>query len=263
MVVLLATAGYDYTIRFWDASSGACYRTLQHPEKQVNALQITPDKQYIAAGGNPVIRLYDVNSKTAEPLVTYEGHTASVTALGFQRDGRWMYSSSEDGTVKIWDLRAPTFQRDYECRSGASCVALHANQGELIAGDHSGAVRVFDLTANRCSAELVRTPHGMLVNVDADLHASASFSRTGASLVADLFSCRYRKATRRSRPSPLPRTRPSLWLPTTTATRTSGCPAAPTSTRPSASSQRTATTSRQPAYRPTCACWPPPPRTGA
>jgi G protein beta subunit-like protein len=35
MVVLLATAGYDQTIRFWDASSGVCYRTLNHADKQV------------------------------------------------------------------------------------------------------------------------------------------------------------------------------------------------------------------------------------
>lgn len=35
MVVLLATGGYDNTIRFWDASSGICYKTLQHADKQV------------------------------------------------------------------------------------------------------------------------------------------------------------------------------------------------------------------------------------
>lgn len=80
MVVLLATAGYDQTIRFWDAEKGVSYRTLQHPERQVNALVISPDKQFIAAGGNPAIKLYDVNSKTAEPLATYEGHGARWVA---------------------------------------------------------------------------------------------------------------------------------------------------------------------------------------
>ena len=45
-------------------------------------------------------------------------YMCSVTALGFQRDGRWMYSSSEDGTLKIWDIRAPAAQRDYESRGG-------------------------------------------------------------------------------------------------------------------------------------------------
>lgn len=30
--VILATAGYDHTIRFWQAHSGICYRTVQHPD---------------------------------------------------------------------------------------------------------------------------------------------------------------------------------------------------------------------------------------
>jgi len=27
--VLLCTAGYDHTVRFWEATTGNCYRTLQ------------------------------------------------------------------------------------------------------------------------------------------------------------------------------------------------------------------------------------------
>jgi len=30
--VVLATAGYDHTIRFWEALSGICLRTVQHPD---------------------------------------------------------------------------------------------------------------------------------------------------------------------------------------------------------------------------------------
>lgn len=30
--VILVTAGYDHTIRFWDALSGVCIRTIQHPD---------------------------------------------------------------------------------------------------------------------------------------------------------------------------------------------------------------------------------------
>ena len=39
--------------------------------------------------------------------------------------------------------------------AGINSVALHPNQGELVSGDQSGALRVWDLTANRCSNELV------------------------------------------------------------------------------------------------------------
>lgn len=46
-----------------------------------------------------------------------------------------MYSGSEDGTVKIWDMRAPGFQREYASRGAVNSVVLHPNQGELISGN--------------------------------------------------------------------------------------------------------------------------------
>lgn len=30
--VVLATAGYDHTIRFWEAASGTCNRTVKYPD---------------------------------------------------------------------------------------------------------------------------------------------------------------------------------------------------------------------------------------
>lgn len=43
-------------VRFWEATSGICYRTLQYADSQVNKLEITADKTLIAAAGNPHIR---------------------------------------------------------------------------------------------------------------------------------------------------------------------------------------------------------------
>ena len=40
-----------------------------------------------------------------QKVVTYDSHTGNVMAVGFHSDGNWMYSGSEDGTIKIWDLR--------------------------------------------------------------------------------------------------------------------------------------------------------------
>jgi WD40 repeat protein len=44
MSVILATAGFDHRIRFWEAPSGICQRILKYPDSQVNKLEITPDK---------------------------------------------------------------------------------------------------------------------------------------------------------------------------------------------------------------------------
>lgn len=40
---------------------------------------------------------------------TFVAHTSNVTAVGFHADGNSMYSGSEDGTVRIWDLRYNQF----------------------------------------------------------------------------------------------------------------------------------------------------------
>jgi G protein beta subunit-like protein len=153
--VVLATAGYDHTIRFWEATSGICYRTLQYADSQVNKLEITADKQYIAAAGNGQIRLFDVNSNDPQPVSSFDGHVGNVTAVGFQKDSKWMFSGGEDGTVRVWDLRAPGCPREYGSRAAVNTVVLHPNQGELISADQTGHIRVWDLTANACSCELV------------------------------------------------------------------------------------------------------------
>ena len=115
MSVILATAGYDHKVRFWEAPSGICSRTIRHPDSQVNCLEITPDKQFLAAGGNPQIRLFEINnSANHNPVLTLEGHTGSVTSLGFQREGRFLYSGSEDGeTSQIYSC----LYSDLTCRN--------------------------------------------------------------------------------------------------------------------------------------------------
>jgi len=141
---ILATAGYDHTIRLWEVASGFCYRTLQFQESQVNTLAITPNKQYIAAGGHPQIRLFELGPNNPQPIITFNGHKGNVIALGFNKEGRWMYSGSEDGSVKIWDLRNPNPVHDFEHKEPCTSVTLHPNQKHLLTAHQNGEIRVLD-----------------------------------------------------------------------------------------------------------------------
>jgi G protein beta subunit-like protein len=154
--VVLATAGYDHTIRFWEALSGACLRTIQHPDS-INQLAISPDKRILAAAGNPLIRLYDIQSTNPNPISTFEGHTKNVTSIQFPSQGRWFVTGSEDGTIKIFDVRTPGIQRNYtpDSKAAINQVIIHPNQGELVSCDQNGSIRMWDLGENSCTHELL------------------------------------------------------------------------------------------------------------
>ncbi|TGJ84022.1 hypothetical protein E0Z10_g4736 [Xylaria hypoxylon] len=155
MSVILCTAGYDHTIRFWEALSGICSRTIQHSDSQVNRLCISPDKRFIAAAGHHSVKLFDIKSTNPNPLMSFDGHTGNVTGVAFHCEGKWMVTSSEDGTVKVWETRSATIQRSYNHGSAANDVVIHPNQGEIISCDRGGSVRVWDLAENNCSHQLI------------------------------------------------------------------------------------------------------------
>jgi G protein beta subunit-like protein len=161
MPVVLVTGGYDHTIRFWEATSGVCVRKLSFGEpplaSQVNCIAISSDKTLLAAGGNPQIQLFEINNVSAsgdeKPLLTYDRHTSNVTTVGFQKDRKWLYSGSEDGTVRLWDPRANVSTRTYDTGVPVNTVALTANEMDLISGDQNGNVKVWDLRTDLCREE--------------------------------------------------------------------------------------------------------------
>ncbi|KAF4320296.1 hypothetical protein BBO99_00005486 [Phytophthora kernoviae] len=55
------------------------------------------------ASKSKLVQMWAVNSLSN--VVTFEGHAAPVTALGFSENGYHLASGSEDGVVKLWDLR--------------------------------------------------------------------------------------------------------------------------------------------------------------
>ncbi|KAJ3088800.1 TOR complex subunit lst8, partial [Quaeritorhiza haematococci] len=88
-------------------------------------------------------------------ITSFDGHTGNITAIQFQSAGRWIVTSSEDGTIKIWDIRAPTVQRDYELKTPVNDVIIHPNQGELVSCDQNGSIKIWDLGENQCTHELL------------------------------------------------------------------------------------------------------------
>ncbi|KAM5131461.1 target of rapamycin complex subunit LST8 isoform 1-T2 [Callospermophilus lateralis] len=187
--VILATAGYDHTVRFWQAHSGICTRTVQHQDSQVNALEITPDRSMIAAAGYQHIRMYDLNSNNPNPIISYDGVNKNIASVGFHEDGRWMYTGGEDCTARIWDLRSRNLQcqRIFQVNAPINCVCLHPNQAELIVGDQSGAIHIWDLKTDH-NEQLIPEPEVSITSahIDPDASYMAAVNSTGNCYVWNL-----------------------------------------------------------------------------
>jgi len=146
--VLLVTGSFDRDIRFWEAWSGICSRTISRSgdSGQVNRLAISPDKRSLADAIQRKINIYDISDQSQQPVTVLDGHTMNVTAVCFHSEGKWLVSGSEDGSIRIWDLRTTSLHRKYDNVQPVNDLCVHPNMGELISCDQSGRVRQWDLS---------------------------------------------------------------------------------------------------------------------
>lgn len=172
--VILASAGYDHTIRFWNAEKGFCERIISHNENHhVNAMAITPNREILAAAGFQHIRLYDIEGSNSSnnPLVNFEGLPSgkNVTAIGFNQVGNWIYTGGEDGYVRLWDVRCRTLQcqRERIFQTPINSVLLHPNGIEIYIADQSGSIYIWNLQSEELQRLFV-TNDGFVNSLDYD-----------------------------------------------------------------------------------------------
>jgi WD40 repeat protein/class 3 adenylate cyclase len=89
----IACSGYNSEICVWDADTGTLVKRL--PATYGPALAWSPDSRRLASGQDAAINIWDVDKGLLSNVL--EGHTMSVRALSFSRDGRLL--ASREGRV--------------------------------------------------------------------------------------------------------------------------------------------------------------------
>ncbi len=94
-------------------------------ENPIRDLQFSPDSTHLAvARGNSVL-IYDAETGTEISLIT--GHTASITSIFFNLDGKTLMSACEEGTIRI------------SRTSTSRCAGtIHDYEGEFVAFSPDG-----------------------------------------------------------------------------------------------------------------------------
>jgi WD40 repeat protein len=166
----LASASLDCTIKVWDTNTGDCLKTLEDTAAVYAVAFVTPpDSQtpaMLASGGEDGrVKLWDIT--TGQCLRTLEGHgdlhhvhAASsqensggnrVWSLVVSPDGETLISSSDDKTVKLWNLQTGQCLKTLPGhQSRIWSVALSPDGETLASGSDDKTVRLWNLSNGQC-----------------------------------------------------------------------------------------------------------------
>ncbi|NXR19178.1 LST8 protein, partial [Cinclus mexicanus] len=168
--VILATAGYDHTVRFWQAHSGICTRTVQHQDS-VSFLPRRP-----GSWGRPRVRARTGAGCTRVGRTAWlasgisGGHGGSPRAAAPSGCGADLTALSTPALL-CHRSRNLQCQRIFQVNAPINCVCLHPNQAELIVGDQSGAIHIWDLKTDH-NEQLIPEPEVSVNSVHIDPDAS-------------------------------------------------------------------------------------------
>nr|ATG70826.1 WD-40 repeat family protein [Callitropsis vietnamensis] len=102
MNALLISGGYNGDIKIWDFKGRELKFRWEVGAPLVKIVYHAGNGLLATAADDMILRLYDV---TAVRIVRkFVGHMDRVTDLCFSEDGKWLLSSSMDGTIRIWDV---------------------------------------------------------------------------------------------------------------------------------------------------------------
>ncbi|TVU45065.1 hypothetical protein EJB05_04536, partial [Eragrostis curvula] len=149
----LISGGQDQTVKIWGAYTGALTSTLHGCLGSVNDLAVTNDNKFvIAACSSNKLFVWEANGGRSRHTLT--GHTKSVSAV----DASWVKSfviasSSNDRTIKIWDLQTGFCKSTIMSASNPNSLAFI--DGDIICSGHrDGNLRLWDIRSGKCTTQI-------------------------------------------------------------------------------------------------------------
>ena len=147
----LAAATYDDSIKVWrlDDPDAAPVR-LGEIGRQATDLRFSHDGSKIfSVGVDGLVRVSD--SRTGERLDSFRGHRSGVGRLSVSPDDQFAATSSNDETIKIWNLSEHRGRRVLSGHShGVNKIVFSPDGKRLVSGSGDSTIRVWDTASWKC-----------------------------------------------------------------------------------------------------------------
>jgi WD40 repeat protein len=138
---LIASCGWDGTIRLWDAETGICQGVLRGHEKMVSSIAFTPQGDQICSGGyDSTAQLWDVDTGTCQHFSlgneSTVGLAKGVCRIAHSPQGDQVAFASGDSAVDTWNAttreHSGSLIGDTETKCSVYC-AVYSPDGNFIA----------------------------------------------------------------------------------------------------------------------------------
>jgi WD40 repeat protein len=96
---VVATAGWDRTVKLWEVATGREVATLRGHATPVNDLAFSPDGTLLASASNESLRLWDAGGRETAVL----GREQRFARLAFGPDGKALAAFTDGDVIQLWD----------------------------------------------------------------------------------------------------------------------------------------------------------------
>ncbi len=176
--------GKSGKVVLWDIKTGERIATLGNEFDSVLAADLSPDQQFVTLGGpNKLVKIY--STKDGKLVHSIKKHTDWVTAIAYSPDGQFLASAdrnggiqvwegstgkeynvlpghkvmvtlsfmngvvasaSEDGTVKLWDVKEAKEIRSWNAHAGGTACVDFSPDGRIVSCGRDKIAKVWDQT---------------------------------------------------------------------------------------------------------------------
>lgn len=151
----ITTAGFDNTLKLWDANTLEAVRTMEGHNEIVLCVAASPDGTQLASGsGDRFIKLWDVPKRSA--IQSHDVPGGGVVALDHNGDGKRLVTAGSDKVVRIWEVADDGTLKQLHELTGHTApithVAFRADSQQIASADASGVIRVFNASDGQTQA---------------------------------------------------------------------------------------------------------------
>jgi autophagy-related protein 16 len=139
---LMATCSGDKSIKFYDPFNQESRGSINSENKIYTSLSFSNLNDYLLTGtSEKTVELYNYSINKFKCTLT--GHSSKINAVSFTNDREKCASSSDDRTIKIWDLEKGFCTNTINCLSSCQTMDYFNYEPTIVTGHRDGSMRLF------------------------------------------------------------------------------------------------------------------------